>query len=296
MNDNLLAAYLDYIGAERGLAVLTLDSYQRDLKLLFQHLNTTTLKQALAHDIRRIVARLHAQGLSGKSLARILSSWRGFYRYLNLRHGYSNNPCDGLRAPKHRRALPHSLSVEQTQQLLETHADDALDVRDSAMFELFYSSGLRLTELASLRLNQLDIAQAEIHIVGKGNKARIVPIGAIALVALQTWLAQRPSQTDAIFPGRNNTHLSQRAIALRLKRRAAIAGVNANVHPHVLRHAFASHLLQSSGDLRAVQELLGHASISTTQIYTQLDFQHLATTYDQAHPRAKKRADNKKDG
>lgn len=296
MNHSLLAAYLDYISAERGLAALTLDSYQRDLKLLFLHLHATTLEQAQAHDIRRIVARLHAQGLSGKSLARILSSWRGFYRYLNLRHGYSNNPCDGLRAPKHRRALPHSLSVEQTQQLLETHTDDALDVRDSAMFELFYSSGLRLTELASLRMSQLDIAQAEIHIVGKGNKARIVPIGEVALIALQSWLVQRPVKTDAVFPGRNNTHLSQRAIALRLKRRAVLAGVNANVHPHVLRHAFASHLLQSSGDLRAVQELLGHASISTTQIYTQLDFQHLATTYDQAHPRAKKRADNKKDG
>ncbi len=296
MNDSLLAAYLEYISAERGLAVLTLDNYQRDLKLLFRHLTSTTLDKALAHDIRRIVARLHAQGLSGKSLARILSSWRGFYRYLNLRHGYSHNPCDGLRAPKHRRALPHSLSVEQAQQLLDTHADDALDIRDSAMFELFYSSGLRLTELASLTMSQLDIAQAEIHIVGKGNKARIVPIGTVALTTLQTWLTQRPSQADAVFPGRNNTHLTQRAIALRLKRRAALAGVTANVHPHVLRHAFASHLLQSSGDLRAVQELLGHASISTTQIYTQLDFQHLAATYDQAHPRAKKRADSKKDG
>lgn len=296
MNDNLLTAYLEYISAERGLAALTLDNYQRDLKLLFQHLASTTLDKALAHDIRRIVARLHAQGLSGKSLARILSSWRGFYRYLNLRQGYSHNPCDGLRAPKHRRALPHSLSVEQAQQLLDTHTDDALDVRDSAIFELFYSSGLRLTELASLTMSQLDIAQAEIHIVGKGNKARIVPLGTVALTALQIWLAQRPSQTDAVFPGRNNTHLTQRAIALRLKRRAVLAGVTANVHPHVLRHAFASHLLQSSGDLRAVQELLGHASISTTQIYTQLDFQHLAATYDQAHPRAKKRADSKKDG
>ncbi len=289
MNAALLTAYLDYIAAERGLAAHTLENYQRDLKLLFQHLADMPLAQARAHDIRRVVARLHGSGLSGKSLARILSSWRGFYRYLNLRHGYTHNPCEGLRAPKHQRALLHSLSVEQTQQLLDNHDDHVLDVRDSAMFELFYSSGLRLSELAGLTLAQVDMAQAEIQVVGKGNKARIAPIGQVALAALQHWLAQRPIATDALFPGRNGAHLTQRAIALRLKRRAALAGVTANVHPHVLRHAFASHLLQSSGDLRAVQELLGHASISTTQIYTQLDFQHLAATYDRAHPRAKKR-------
>lgn len=289
MNVNLLTAYLGYITAERGLAAHTQDNYQRDLKLLFQHLADTPLAQVQAHDIRRIVARLHGTGLSGKSLARLLSSWRGFYRYLNLRHGYTHNPCEGLRAPRHQRTLPHSLSVEQTQQLLDTHDDHALDVRDSAMFELFYSSGLRLSELASLTLAQVDMVQTQIHVVGKGNKTRIVPIGQAALAAMQRWLVQRPAQTDAVFPGRNGTHLTPRAIALRLKRRAAIAGMTANVHPHVLRHAFASHLLQSSGDLRAVQELLGHASISTTQIYTQLDFQHLAKTYDQAHPRAKKK-------
>ncbi|MEQ1667146.1 MAG: tyrosine recombinase XerC [Sulfuriferula sp.] len=289
MNAALLTAYLDYIAAERGLAAHTLENYQRDLKLLFQYLADMPLAQARAHDIRRVVARLHGSGLSGKSLARILSSWRGFYRYLNLRHGYTHNPCEGLRAPKHQRALPHSLSVEQTQQLLDNHDDHVLDVRDSAMFELFYSSGLRLSELAGLTLAQVDMAQAEIQVAGKGNKARIAPIGQVALAALQRWLAQRPIATDALFPGRNGAHLTQRAIALRLKRRAALAGVTANVHPHVLRHAFASHLLQSSGDLRAVQELLGHASISTTQIYTQLDFQHLAATYDQAHPRAKKK-------
>jgi integrase/recombinase XerC len=289
MNTVLLDAYLDYLAAERGLAVLTLSSYERDLRLLFSNLAEKQLADTLIHDIRRIIARLHAHGLSGKSLARILSSWRGFYRYLSLRHGYTHNPCDGLRAPKHQRALPHSLSVEQTQQLLDTHTDDALDIRDSAMFELFYSSGLRLTELATLTMPQLDLAQAELHIVGKGNKARIAPIGLAAMTALTLWLARRDASTESVFPGRAGQHLTQRAIALRLKRRAALAGVTANVHPHVLRHAFASHLLQSSGDLRAVQELLGHASISTTQIYTQLDFQHLAHTYDQAHPRAKKK-------
>lgn len=292
MDRDLELAYLNHLGAERNLSPHTISNYARDLRLLLSRLATRTLADLQAHDIRRLIATLHAQGLSGRSLARTLSAWRGFYHYLNQRHGYTHNPCDSLRAPKHPRALPHSLSVEQAMQLLDTQdAGDPLTVRDNAIFELFYSCGLRLSELATLKLGQLNLSYAEISVVGKGNKTRIVPVGKPAIVALQHWLAQRTAPGEFVFPGRDGlTHLSQRAIELRLQCRAQQVRLTAKVHPHVLRHAFASHLLQSSGDLRAVQELLGHASISTTQIYTQLDFQHLAATYDLAHPRAKKKA------
>ena len=311
MNNELVAAYLSHLAAERGLSANTVSNYGRDLQLLLSKIGQLSLAELRAQDIRRMIASLHAQGppskvvnkqnalvrrlpekgLSGKSLARILSAWRGFYHYLNQRHGYLLNPCATLHAPKHPRALPRSLSVEQTMQLLDSHIpDDPLTIRDNAMFELFYSSGLRLSELATLKLNQLDLANAEISVVGKGSKTRITPVGKAAVAALHRWLTQRSATGDYLFPGRNNgQHLSQRAIELRLQRRARQVGLNAKVHPHVLRHAFASHLLQSCGDLRAVQELLGHASISSTQIYTQLDFQHLAATYDLAHPRAKKK-------
>ena len=290
MNSGLVNAYLTHLAAERGLSNHTISNYARDVRVLLKHIGTTALVDIRAHDIRRIIATLHAQGLSGKSLARTLSAWRGFYHYLDKRHGYTHNPCAGLRAPKHARTLPHSLSVEQVAHLLDTPDDSSLAVRDNAMFELFYSSGLRLSELATLKLAQLDLTHAEVQVTGKGNKTRLVPLGRLAITALQRWLTQRQDSGDYIFPGRNGGHLTQRAIALRLRHRAELTGLDAKVHPHVLRHAFASHLLQSSGDLRAVQELLGHASISTTQIYTQLDFQHLAATYDLAHPRAKKKS------
>ena len=292
MDSELVNAYLMHLGAERGLSMHTLNNYARDLRLLLGKTKPAALADLRAHDIRRLIATLHAQGLSGKSLARTLSAWRSFYHYLNQRHDFPHNPCDSLHAPKHPRALPHSLSVEQTMKLLDTqNVDDLLTVRDNAIFELFYSSGLRLSELAMLKISQLDLSNGEMTVIGKGNKTRLVPIGKPAINALQRWLMQRVAQGDYVFPGRDNhQHLSQRAIELRLERRAQQVGLNAKVHPHVLRHAFASHLLQSSGDLRAVQELLGHASISTTQIYTQLDFQHLAATYDLAHPRAKKKS------
>ncbi|MHB8848893.1 MAG: tyrosine recombinase XerC [Burkholderiales bacterium] len=292
MDDQLVNAYLSHLASERGLAAHTISNYARDLRILLQKSHASSLAELRAHDIRRFIAGLHAGGLSGKSLARVLSAWRSFYRYLNQRHDYAHNPCDSLHAPKHARALPHSLSVEQTLQLLDaTIPADPLNARDNAIFELFYSSGLRLSELATLTLAQLDLANGEVSVIGKGNKTRIVPVGKTAVGALRNWLALRDNKGLYLFPGRDgNRHLSQRAIELRLERRARQAGLDATVHPHVLRHAFASHLLQSSGDLRAVQELLGHASISSTQIYTRLDFQHLAATYDQAHPRAKKKA------
>jgi len=285
----LLEAYLMYLGSERGLSRHTLENYARDMRVLFAKMGTVDLDTLQTQDIRRMLAGLHAQGLSGKSLARMLSAWRGFYHYLVKRHGYTHNPCDSLRAPKSPRALPKALSPDQTRQLLETQPDTTLLTRDRAILELFYSSGLRLSELAELKLSQLDLTSGEVTVTGKGNKTRIVPVGTRAAQALAEWLEDRPTGTDYVFPGRGNAHLGQRAIELRMKQWASRAGLEANLHPHVLRHSFASHLLQSSGDLRAVQEMLGHASISTTQIYTRLDFQHLAKAYDAAHPRAKRK-------
>jgi len=290
VNIALVDAYLTHLAAERGLSAHTISNYAREVRLLLDNSGAIALADLRAHDIRRIIATLHARGLSGRSLARTLSAWRGFYHYLDKRHGYTHNPCEGLRAPKHARTLPRSLSVEQVAHLLDSPDDSALAVRDNAIFELFYSSGLRLTELATLKLTQLDLIQGEVNVTGKGNKSRLIPLGGHAITALRRWFAQRTDTGDYVFPGRNGKHLSQRAIELRLKHRAEQIGLDTKVHPHVLRHAFASHLLQSSGDLRAVQELLGHASISSTQIYTQLDFQHLAATYDQAHPRARKKS------
>lgn len=278
-----------YLGSERGLSRHTRENYARDMRVLFAKMGTVDLHTLQTQDIRRMLAGLHAQGLSGKSLARMLSAWRGFYHYLVKRHGYTHNPCDSLRAPKSPRALPKALSPDQTRQLLETQPDTTLLTRDRAILELFYSSGLRLSELAELKLSQLDLTSGEVTVTGKGNKTRIVPVGTRAAQALAEWLEDRPTGTDYVFPGRGNAHLGQRTIELRMKQWASRAGLEANLHPHVLRHSFASHLLQSSGDLRAVQEMLGHASISTTQIYTRLDFQHLAKAYDAAHPRAKRK-------
>ncbi len=285
----LLEAYLMYLSSERGLSRHTLENYARDLRVLFAKMGKAGLDALQIQDIRRVLAGLHAQGLSGKSLARTLSAWRGFYHYLVKRHGYTHNPCESLRAPKSPRALPKALSPDQTRQLLEAQPGTTLLTRDRAILELFYSSGLRLSELAELKLTQLDLTSGEVTVTGKGNKTRIVPVGKRAEQTLTQWLALRPTGTDYVFPGRGGAHLGQRAIELRLKLWAVCAGLEVNVHPHVLRHSFASHLLQSSGDLRAVQEMLGHASISTTQIYTRLDFQHLAIAYDAAHPRAKRK-------
>jgi integrase/recombinase XerC len=224
----------------------------------------------------------------------MLSAWRGFYHYLARDHGYENNPCLGIRAPKGAKLLPQALSPDEAQQLLDAKTDGSLAVRDKAMFELFYSSGLRLSELTGLAPGDVNFADGTVRVTGKGSKTRIVPVGRYALVALTEWLALRAlipaHQADALFVNRAGGRLSNRSVQERLKGLALRLGITANVHPHVLRHSFASHVLQSSGDLRAVQEMLGHASISTTQIYTHLDFQHLAKVYDAAHPRAKKKS------
>lgn len=291
--DALRQAFLAHLAMERRLSPHTVKSYGRDVDLLLELANTTPLSELDAHHIRRFVATLHARGLSARSLARALSAWRTFFHYLARDHGFGANPCLGVRAPRVKRTLPQALSPDQVARLLAFQARDPLALRDKAAFELFYSSGLRLAELAGLAVEDVNFADGTVRVTGKGAKTRVVPVGRWALEALRAWLAVRgrfagPRET-ALFLARTGARLSPRAIQARLKGWAGRQAVAANVHPHVLRHSFASHLLQSSGDLRAVQEMLGHASISTTQVYTHLDFQHLAKVYDAAHPRAKKK-------
>jgi integrase/recombinase XerC len=287
-------AFEQYLAAERGLSANTREGYRRDLAVLASMAGSTPLAKIGAHQIRRFIAQQHARGLSGKSLARMLSAWRGFYGWLTRRHGLEANPCAGLRAPKSAKALPKSLSPDVAAQLLNSHVESGLLLRDQAMFELLYSSGLRLAELVSLDLTDArSIAAGEIEVTGKGAKTRVVPVGSHAAIAVAAWLKERagmvkPGET-ALFINQSGTRLSPRSVQLRLRQFAIRQGIPGNVHPHMLRHSFASHVLQSSGDLRAVQEMLGHASISTTQIYTHLDFQHLAKVYDAAHPRARKK-------
>jgi integrase/recombinase XerC len=289
----LLAAYLAHLTHERGLSPLTYENYARDIRVLFELIGNMPLQDIQAPHIRRFVGTLHSKGLSGKSIARMLSSWRGFYHYLTRHQNFPANPCIGMRAPKSAKSLPQALSPEQAGRLLEIADDTSLALRDKAMFELFYSSGLRLAELVGLDINGLDLADGTVTVTGKGSKTRIVPVGSHAIAALQTWLAQRalitPAEEQALFVTQTGKRLTPRAVQYRIKSWAIKQGITSDVHPHILRHSFASHVLQSSGDLRAVQEMLGHANISTTQIYTHLDFQHLAKVYDQAHPRARKK-------
>jgi len=289
-----LQAFLGHLASERRLSPLTCTSYGRDVTELLRLAGETPLDQLQVHQIRRFVAQLHGRGLGGKTLARMLSAWRGFYGYLARDHGFTSNPCAGLRAPKSVKALPQALSPDEAVRLMEIPADgDPLALRDKAMFELFYSSGLRLSELVNLPLSQIDLAAGMVRVTGKGGKTREVPVGRFALEAVRNWLPEREKlakpEEYTLFVGRNGTRLTPRAVQYRVKQWALKLGISAEVHPHVLRHSFASHVLQSSGDLRAVQEMLGHANISTTQVYTHLDFQHLAKVYDAAHPRAKKK-------
>jgi integrase/recombinase XerC len=292
--NKLLTAYLAHLANERRLSQHTVLNYQRDIAALLELAADTPLAKLQLHNIRRFVAQLHARGLDGKSLARMLSAWRGFYRYLARDHGYTNNPCIGLRAPKSKKTLPQALSPDEAGRLMDLPDGDALATRDKAIFELFYSSGLRLSELTSLAPTDINFSDATVRVTGKGAKTRVVPVGSHALNAVQDWLKQRAllikAGGDALFVNRNGTRLTPRAVQYRFKQWALKLGLASNVHPHVLRHSFASHVLQSSGDLRAVQEMLGHASISTTQVYTHLDFQYLAKVYDAAHPRAKKKS------
>ena len=288
--------YLAELADQRRQSPHTVSNYRRDLKRLLALAGDSDVGSLQVFQIRRFVARLHAQGLSGRSLGRMLSAWRGFFAWLGQHQLVAANPCDGIRPPKSPKLLPKALSVDEAAALLEPGEDDdpALTARDVAMFELFYSSGLRLAELAALDVGALEsvLQEGEVRVLGKRSKARIVPVGAKARDALAAWglLREQLAGGDepALFVSRRGARLSHRAIQDRLGRQALRAGLPRHVHPHMLRHSFASHVLQSSGDLRAVQEMLGHASIASTQVYTHLDFQHLAKVYDTAHPRAKR--------
>ena len=295
VNQHYLQGYLAWLRNEKRYSDLTAENYARDLRRLFELAADTPLANLKIQHIRRYIAQLHGKGLGGRSLARMLSAWRGFYTYLMRDHSYTDNPCVGLRAPKSPKPLPQALSPDEAARLVDIPADTPDELRDKAIFELFYSSGLRLAELVSLDCEAMraDIADGEVRVTGKGSKTRIVPLGSHAITALQAWLAVRiqlaNSDETALFVGARGSRITPRVVQLRMKQWGIRQGLNSNVHPHLLRHSFATHVLQSSGDLRAVQEMLGHASISTTQVYTHLDFQYLSKIYDAAHPRAKKK-------
>jgi integrase/recombinase XerC len=271
----------------------TRDAYLRDVATLKALAGEAPLAGLSPADLRRFLAMLHGRGISGRSLARMLSGWRAFFRFaMDRDRSFKDDPCGGLKAPKAQRRLPSVLSPDEAVQLVAIEGDDALALRDRALLELAYSSGLRVAELSGMNLSMLDLVSGEVRVWGKGSKERIVPVGAPARAALEAWIARRISlpvrDAEALFLSRTGRRLGPRAIQQRLATWAVKRGLRRHVHPHMLRHSFASHLLQSSGDLRAVQELLGHASIASTQVYAHLDFQHLAKVYDEAHPRAKK--------
>lgn len=295
-----LERYLSYLRHERRLATLTCEHYARDLTHFLAHCREAGITQWSAIDegqVRTWVAQRHRRGLGSRSLQRGLSALRSLFRFLQREQLASHNPAISVQAPKQRRTLPHTLDADSMAQLLDSQAgpagDDPLAIRDRAVYELIYSAGLRLAEVAALNLADMDGSTTELRITGKGAKTRIVPVGRMAQEAVADWLKVRAQlatpQQSALFVSRRGTRLSHRAIQQRLQDRAQQQGLGQQVHPHMLRHAFATHLLESSGDLRAVQELLGHADISTTQIYTHLDFQRLAAVYDQAHPRARRK-------
>ena len=291
----LLEEFLDQLAHQRRLSPGTARNYRHALEQLFALNDGVPLKRLEAQHMRRTVSQLHARGISGRTIAYLLSGWRGFFTWLVKHRGFSHNPCVGLRAPKSPKALPKALSPDLMARLLEAPAEGPAQSRDKAMFELFYSSGLRLAELVSLEAADGEgmQRQAEVTVTGKGAKTRTVPVGRKACAAIAAWLTERarlarPGET-ALFVGARGRRIAPSSVRYALAHWARRLGLPQHVHPHMLRHSFATHLLQSSGDLRAVQEMLGHSSISTTQVYTHLDFQHLAKTYDAAHPRAKRK-------
>lgn len=288
--------FLDHLRAQRGLSPHTITAYGRDLALLsgwYESQPDVTWRALSPAQARAFGGKLAREGLSPHSIQRVLSGVRAFYAFL-IREGRARaNPFTGLRAPKAPRRLPKALSADEAARMVSIEGDDLLTCRDRAILELFYSSGLRLAELVALDLDDLDLRDGTVRVTGKGRKERVVPIGRKAGESLRTWLTQRtalaPVGEGALFLGRNGRRLGARAVQSRFAAWSGRQGLNRRVHPHTLRHSFASHVLESSGDLRAVQELLGHANLSTTQIYTHLDFQHLAKVYDAAHPRARRK-------
>ena len=307
---DLVARYLDHVRFEKRLAERTVTLYSLDLEKLINYATeaNVALEAVQSTHIRRWVSHMHSGGRSGRGIALILSGWRGFYVWLGRQGLVSSNPVQDVRAPKAPKPLPKALSVDDAVQLAEYHAapdtvDPWLECRDAALVELLYGCGLRVGELVGLDVQAgaqakgwIDFEGGEAHVLGKGSKRRSVPVGGKALEAMQAWVAVRDqgltpatAEQTAMFIGRNGTRLTAQAVWQRLRQRSLKAGLSTPVHPHMLRHSFASHLLQSSQDLRGVQELLGHANITTTQVYTRLDFQHLAQAYDSAHPRARKK-------
>ncbi|OOG23361.1 tyrosine recombinase XerC [Thioalkalivibrio denitrificans] len=287
-----LSRYLRHLSEERRCSPHTVDNYARDLQRLREAVGDDW-PQVRVHDIRALVAKAHRQGAGSRSLQRLLSAIRGFFSFLVREGVVDANPAQDVRAPKAGRKLPGVLDVDQVSRLVTVPGDDALAVRDRAILELFYSSGLRLAELVGLDVTDVDLADRQLRVTGKGRKSRDLPVGRHAVAALNDWLALRADlakpDEPALFVSRRGERLGARAVQARLSRHAVVQGLDRRVHPHLLRHSFASHLLESSGDLRAVQELLGHADISTTQVYTHLDYQHLARVYDTAHPRARRK-------
>ncbi len=296
--------YLDFLRVERRLSVNTLQSYELDIAQLHLQIAQKNLHEVSAQDIKRGLAVLHSQGLSPRSIARMLSAWRGYFAYALTQGTAKTNPTTGLKPPKAAKTLPKVLSPDEAMALVHEGApldgSDEVDnpnmrLRDQAIFELLYSSGLRVSELTNLNCAEINLSNALVRVTGKGNKTRIIPVGAPAVAAISAWLAVRPAflaaenlpEADAAFITAKGQRVYPRLVQRTIKKWAAEKNISQDVHPHMLRHSFASHVLQSSGDLRAVQEMLGHASITSTQVYTHLDFQHLAKVYDVAHPRAK---------
>jgi integrase/recombinase XerC len=294
-NTELIEEYKKFIAFEKRLSSSSVKSYLRDINELLKLMGNKKLNSYSIEDIRKNIAILHSKGLSGKSLSRMISSWRGLFNFLIHKYQFNQNPTLGIKAPKSKKLLPQTLSVDQTIKLIDIKDNSFLGLRDHAILELFYSSGLRLSELVDININNINFDDGTITVTGKGNKERIIPVGTFAFKAIKKWLKSRKTinnltpKNQILFLSKSGQKLTSRAIQYRLKFWAIKQGIPENIHPHLLRHSFASHLLQSSQDLRAVQELLGHANISTTQIYTHLDFQHLSKIYDKAHPRAKKK-------
>ena len=286
-------AWLTRLANERQSSPHTIAGYRRDLTKLTAYMERqqiASFDKLDSHRMRGFIASEHRAGLSPKSLQRLLSSCRSLFRQLTREGSLSHDPLAGVRGPKVHRKLPQVLDVDEATALVEGDGDDALGVRDRAMLELFYSSGLRLSELIGLRWLDLDLDAGEVRVLGKGRKTRIVPVGRHAIAALRALgEAEGRAPESPVFRGRHGAPISPRTVQTRMKTLAMRQGFAKHVHPHLLRHTFASHMLESSGDLRAVQELLGHADIATTQIYTHLDFQHLAKVYDAAHPRARRK-------
>jgi len=290
-----LNSFLQHLQTERRLSANTRIHYRRDLVELLGWCDQAGISHwgdLDTYHVRQYAAQYHRRGLKGRSIQRRLSALRTFFNYLLREHAVQRNPGLDVRAPRSEQHLPDTLNVDDVNHLLTAGRDDTLGLRDHAMLELLYSSGLRLAELVALNLGDVDFAERMVRVTGKGAKTRVIPVGSKAITALQAWFKVRPLQQaadeTAMFTSRSGRRLGHRAVQQRVKQWARRKGIPGDLHPHTLRHSFASHVLESSGDLRAVQELLGHADISTTQVYTHLDFQHLARVYDAAHPRARK--------